>query len=994
MSAQHARLPQGGQIDRKELLTFTFDGVRYTGYRGDTLASALLANGVNLVGRSFKYHRPRGILSAGAEEPNALVELRSGARREPNLRATQIELYDGLEARSQNRWPSLKYDLLSVNQLAGKLFSAGFYYKTFMWPAKFWEKVYEPLIRRAAGLGRASGVPDPDVYDKATLHCDVLIVGSGIAGLNAALVAGRAGARVVLIEQDHELGGRFTDDLPIAVSREGGEWIVNLKRELHAMPNIEIMTRTSVFSVYDQNVVVAIEKIADHLAEPPPFTARQKMWRIYPRQLIIAAGSLERPIAFADNDRPGVMLAGAVRTYLKRFAVRPGQSAVVFASHDGAALTIEALAAAGVTIAAVVDPRGENQSALGAAAKKAGAPFFADSAVIAARGTADGVTAAEIEGNGRTLSVDCDFIAMSGGWDPVIHLASYLGQKPKWNAEMQAFAAAALPAGMQVAGAAAGAFSAGNACGSGAAAAEKALAAIGMKAKDGAGQFPIHGDEPCTGSLYFASPNRGGKSFVDFQNDVTVDDIQLAQREGYTSVEHTKRYTTLGMATDQGKTSNVVAAGLIAEIRGIPLEQGAVTTFRPPYTAVAIGTVAGRGTGKHFRPTRHSPLHAWCAGKGAVFVEAGPWLRAQYYPQSNGEGWFDAASREARQVRQSVGLCDVSTFGKIDLQGPDAGRFLDFVYINTFSTLPVGKSRYGMMLREDGFVLDDGTVSRLGEHHWLVTTTTANAGRVMQHLEFCAQVLCPDYDFAISSVSDQWAQIAIAGPRARDVLAKIVDGFDLSNEAFPFMGCATVSVCGGIKGRLFRISFSGELAYELAVPAAHGIAVAEALAKAGEPFGVLPYGTEALTMLRVEKGHPAGGELNGQLTARDLGLGKMMSSKKDYIGRVLAGRPALVDPARPILVGLRPRNTDESFNAGSHLLEPDTPRVIENDLGYVTSTAYSPMLGHTIGLGVLQRGHERMGQTVVAYDAVRNKAMMLEVCHPVFYDPENSKVKS
>lgn len=993
MTHQSHRLPQGGQIDRRKPLSFTFDGTRYTGFEGDTLASALIANGVKLVGRSFKYHRPRGILSAGAEEPNALVELRSGNRREPNLRATQVELYDGLEAKSQNNWPSLKYDLLSLNQLAGPLFSAGFYYKTFMWPAKFWEKVYEPLIRRAAGLGRASGEPDPDIYDKATLHCDVLVVGAGVAGLTAALTAGRAGARVILVEQDHTLGGRLTDDLPSRQQSEGDTWLAAVKEELRALSNVEILSRTSVFGIYDQNVVVAIEKVSDHLAEPPPFTPRQRMWRIYPQQVIVAAGSIERPIAFANNDRPGVMLAGAVRTYLRRFGAKAGDRVVIFASHDGAALTVDALRAGGVTVSAIVDPRENSSPAMIAAAEQAGAQLYRNSAVTAAHGPAEGITAAEIETQGRTLTVNCDLIAMSGGWDPVIHLASFLGQKPKWNPEMQAFAAVNLSKGMQVAGAAAGHFTSETAARSGAEAATQALQALGMTA-GAQPATPGWQDEPTGGSLYFVAPSRRGKSFVDFQNDVTVDDITLAQREGYTSVEHTKRYTTLGMATDQGKTSNVVAAGLIAEIRGVPLDQGAVTTFRPPYTAVTIGTVAGRSTGKHFRPTRYSPLHAWCVQKGAVFVEAGPWLRAQYYPQRPGESWFDAALREARQVRQSVGLCDVSTFGKIDVQGPDAARFLDFVYINMMSTLPVGKARYGVMLREDGFVLDDGTVSRLGPDHYLVTTTTANAGRVMQHLEFCAQIHCPDYDFAMSSVSDQWAQIAIAGPHARDVLRGIVDDFDLSNEAFPFMGCATLSVCGGVKARLFRISFSGELAYEIAVPADHGASVIEALNKAGEAFGVLPYGTEALTMLRVEKGHPAGGELNGQTTARDLGLGKMMSSKKDFIGRVLAGRPALVDPARPILVGLKPRNADESFNAGSHLLEPDAPKIIENDLGYVTSTAFSPVFNHTLGLGVLQRGHERIGETVVAFDPVRNKSVLVEVCHPVFYDPENSKVKS
>ena len=886
------RLPSGGRVDRSRPLRFTFDGKSYQGFQGDTLASALLANGVRLIGRSFKYHRPRGILSAGSEEPNALVELRSGARREPNSRATTVELYEGLEAISQNRWPSLRFDLLSMTAPLSPFMSAGFYYKTFMWPTRFWEKLYEPMIRRAAGLGRAAGQPDPDHYEKAFLHCDVLVIGAGPSGLAAALAAGRSGARVVLCDESFELGGRLLSERETIDGAPAEAWLASAVSELKSLPEVRVMSRTTVFGVYDGGTYGAIERVADHLAEPPAFQPRQRYWQIVAKQAVLASGAIERPIVFGGNDRPGVMLAGAVRTYVNRFGVLPGRRCVVVTTGDDGWRTARDVSETGGEIVAIVDSRRDVDTGLREAVDKVGIRVILGAQAQSAHGRTFVTGLDVLHDSGEVEHLRCDLVAMSNGWNPAIHLTTHLGGKPAWDETRCAFVPSLqLPPALSIAGSASGEFGLRRAIEQGGLAGTAAAGDCGFDAQP---LPPVTtGPEPHACAPVWTGLTGNAKAFVDFQNDVTASDVQIAHREGFRAVEHLKRYTTLGMATDQGKTSNVTGHAMMAALCGVDIARAGTTVFRPPYTPVAIGALAGHHRGRDFRPYRLTPSHAWAKQQGAVFVETGLWLRAQYFPRTGDRDWLDAVIREVDAVRTSVGVCDVSTLGKIDVQGADAAEFLNRVYINGWSNLAIGKARYGLMLREDGFVMDDGTTARLADTHFVMTTTTANAARVMQHLEFCHQALWPGLDVRMVSVTEQWAQYAIAGPRSRDVLRGVIDSqHDISNEAFPYLASGHVTVGGGIAARLFRISFSGELAYELAVPASYGDAAIRAIMAAGKPYGIHPYGTEALSVMRIEKGHVAGNELNGQTTARDLGLEKMMSRKKDYIGRVMAARPA------------------------------------------------------------------------------------------------------
>ena len=980
------RLGTGGLIDRKRPVRFSFDGASYRGYAGDTLASALLGNGIKLLGRSFKYHRPRGLLTAGTEEPNALVELRRGARREPNTRATTIELFDGLEAQSQNRWPSLKFDVGAINSLLSPFFAAGFYYKTFMWPASFWEKLYEPAIRRAAGLGRASMEADPDAYDKMHDFCDVLVIGGGATGLAAALTAGRSGARVILCDEDYVLGGRLNGDIREIDGCPGSIWAQHTAAALDALPNVRVLRRTTVFGVYDGGTYGAIERVSDHLPVPLPHRPRQRLWKIVAKRSVLATGAIERPIVFGGNDRPGVMMASAVRSYVNRFAAAPGHRAAVFTSCDDAWTTVFDLARVGISVEAILDARTEIDPRLIDKATQWGIPVFPGAQVLDTRGGHELKTISVRTADGQSSDLAVDLLAISGGWNPNLALTTHLGSRPNWSDALAAFVPGRPPPGMTVAGAACGSLALADALREGAAAGATAAEAAGFTARS---QPTPATDDECIGVKPFWHVARSrSKAFVDFQNDVTSDDIALAAREGFQSVELLKRYTTLGMATDQGKTSNVNGQAMMGHLTGRSMSEVGTTMFRPPYAPVAIGALAGHHRGRHFRPTRLTAGHHWAEEQGGSFVETGQWLRAQWFTRPGESDWLATVSREVREVRTRVGVCDVSTLGKIDIHGADAGTFLDRVYINTFSTLPVGKVRYGLVLREDGIAMDDGTSARFAADHFVMSTTTANAGKVMQHLEHARQILWPELDVQIVSVTEQWSQYSIAGPRSRQVLERLLgEARDVSDAALPYLGCIEF-VWRDVPARLFRVSFSGELAYELAVPARFGDAAIRAIMEAGAEFGIIPYGTEALAVMRIEKGHVAGNELNGMTTAADLGFGRMMSQKKDFIGRVLAQRPGLIDPERPALVGIKPIARAARLRAGAHFLALATQATLDNDEGYVTSVAFSPMLGHWIGLGLIKRGLARIGERVRAYDPVRSGDTEVEIVSPVFFDPE------
>jgi sarcosine oxidase subunit alpha len=984
-----SRLRQGGLIDRSKPFRFTFDGKPYQGFAGDTLASALLANDVSLVARSFKYHRPRGIFSAGSDEPNALVELRKGERKEPNTRATVAELYDGLAANSQNRWPSLSFDVLAANGLAAPFLGAGFYYKTFMWPARAWEKLYEPLIRRAAGLGRAAMEPDPDAYEKRNAFCDLLVIGAGPSGLMATLTAARSGARVILADEDFRFGGRLLAEKSEINGASGLSFLEEILAELSSLPNVELLPRTTVFGVYDGGTYGAVERVSDHLPAPPVFKPRQRLLKIFAKQALLAAGAIDRPIVFGGNDRPGVMSARAHQTFANRFAVAPASCTAYFVNNDGAWRAAFDAAEAGATVDVIIDIRPGIAPDILARAKQLSIRAILDGRVVATSGKT--LRSIDVITNGKQERLSVTGLAVSSGLSPNIQLTCHHGGKPQWNEAIAAFVPGKCPPGLRVAGSAAGIFGLAACLADGASKGAEIVHELGFAAA--AIPAPHAVDAAADIQQFWHVTQSRGPAFVDLQNDVTAKDITIAHGEGFRSVEHLKRYTTLGMATDQGKTSNVTGLAIMASLTGQSIEATGTTIFRPPYTPVAIGVLAGHHRGRDFRPARPTPTHQWAESQGARFVETGLWLRAQYFPRAGESDWLETVTREVTDVRENVGLIDVSTFGKIDLQGKDSGALLDFAYINMFSTLPVGRARYGVMLREDGIVMDDGTTTRFGENHYVMTTTTVNAAKVFQHLEFCLQVLRPDLDVQLTSVSEQWAQIAIAGPNARKVLAGIVDSADISNEALPFMGAIEADVLGGTPARIFRLSFSGELGYEIAVPARDGQRLAQGLMDAGRSFGITPYGTEALGVMRIEKGHVSGSELNGQTSARDLGLGRMASSKKDYIGRVMAQRPAFLDPDRPVLTGFRPVDRSLRLRAGAHFLGLNKLADIKFDEGYMTSVAYSPSLQHWIGLGMLKRGPERIGEIVRAYDPIRGADIEVEICAPAFVDPEGVRLR-
>ncbi|MEP1588623.1 MAG: sarcosine oxidase subunit alpha family protein [Tateyamaria sp.] len=975
------RIQGKGLVDRSRPVSFRFDGNTYRGFDGDTLASALLANDVRMVGRSFKYHRPRGILTAGSEEPNALVTVGSGPATDPNVRATVQEIYDGLEARPQNAWPSLGFDLLSVNDLAAPFLGAGFYYKTFMWPRAFWEKVYEPAIRRAAGLGALGPVKDADHYEKAYAFCDLLVIGAGPAGLMAALVAAQSGAHVILADEDSVMGGRLNAETQFVDGIAGAEWAANTVAYLATMDNVRLMSRTTVSGAYDGGTFGALERVNHHRQGVPRGAVKETFWRIVAKRSVLAAGAIERHIAFQNNDRPGIMGAGAVRAYLNRWGVAPGSALTVFANNDDAHRTAIDMVEAGVHVAAVIDSRADAK-ALGDYRVMAGAMVSGS----AGRKQLESITVQSASGTER-IATDC--LAVSGGWNPTVHMTCHMNGRPTWNADIASFVPipGSIP-GMDVAGACNGAFSTAACLAEGVAAVQKSLEALGIKPTEV--EVPVADDAPYNIAPLWAVPGKG-RAWLDFQNDVSVKDIKQAAVENFTSVEHMKRYTTQGMATDQGKNSNVTALALLADATGRGIPETGTTTFRPPYSPVALAALGAGAQGAGFAPERKTTSHLASVAMGAPMIAVGLWYRPSYFQTAGETTWRQACDREVGYVRQAVGVCDVSTLGKIDIQGPDAAKLLDFVYTNMFSTLKEGRVRYGLMLREDGHVMDDGTCARMGPHHYVMTTTTAAAGLVMRHLEFATQALHPEWDVRIMSVTEQWAQFAAAGPKARDLLNGLLDA-PIDGDAWPFMACGDVSV-QGIKGRLFRISFSGEHAYELAVPSRYGDALFRTLVAQAEALKGGAYGMEALNVLRIEKGFITHSEIDGRVTAQDIGMGRMLSQKKDFIGKTMAMRPGFVAEGREQLVGMKPIGPVKQLTAGAHIYSDGQEAVRAHDQGYVTSVGFSPTMGHFLGMGFVKDGQNRHGEVLNMVDHLRGVQTRVELCDPVVFDPEGGRVR-
>ncbi len=978
------RLAKGGRlIDRSQPLAFTFNGKPMRGFAGDTLAAALLGGGKSLLGRSFKYHRPRGLVASGAEEPNVLVGLGRNARFEPDQRATTTELFSGLEATSQNHWPSLEFDVGEVNNLLYKFFPAGFYYKTFMKPRWAWKHLFEPIVRQAAGLGEAPKEADVDRYEQAYAYCDVLVAGGGVAGLAAALKAGREGRRVILCEMTANWGGRAPVDGGTIEGLSPEEWVKTALQALEGMENVRIMDRTMVSGLLDHGYAIAYQRVADHT--PGDGRPRHRLWRIRAGITQVATGAIERPLAFAGNDIPGVMLASAVRDYIVNWAVSPGDRVVIVTNNDDAYRTALAVLDAGLTVPAIVDARVQASGPLVQAVRARGVAVLEGRGVakVLGRKAVKGVEICAQAGEGGAIqTVECDCVAMSGGWSPVVHLWSHSGGKLNWDETAAMFRPDATrpptgPEGLALAAVV------------GAANGNLTLDAIAAEAGIAAeveAEAPL---EPVWTMPAGASDALKFKSFLDYQNDVKVSDVQLAAREGYESVEHTKRYTTLGMASDQGKLSNINGLAILSETLGQPIPATGTTTFRPPYTPISFGAIAGEARGEIFQPLRKTPMHGWHEARGVHWEPVGLWRRPYTYPKA-GESHREAVNREIVNTRTNVGLLDASTLGKILVKGPDAGKFLDMMYTNMMSTLPVGKCRYGLMCSDNGFLMDDGVVVRLSEDSWLCHTTSGGADRIHGHMEDWLQCEWWDWKVYTANLTEQYAQVAVVGPKARKLLENL-GGMDVSKEALPFMTYKEGTL-GGFPARVFRISFSGELSYEIAVPANMGLAFWEALNAAGEELGVMPYGTEALHVMRAEKGFiMIGDETDGTVIPQDLGLGWAISKKKaDYLGKRAQERKAMVDPDRWLLVGLETLDGSVLPDGVYAPAEGHNANGQRNTQGRVTSTYYSPMLNKGIAMGLVKHGPARMGE-VIDFLGDKGAVIKARIVDPVFYDKEGAK---
>ena len=997
--SQPFRLNKEGLINRNKKISFTFNGKKLFGYEGDTIASALIANGIHLVGRSFKYHRPRGFFGAGVEEPNAKLQVEFNGHSEPNVNATEMELVEGLSATSQNCWPSVNFDIGAINNFLKMFFPAGFYYKTFMWPKSFWYKIYEPFIRKAAGLGVASIEKDKERYEHKFEYCDLLVTGSGPSGLASAYAAAKNGAKVILAEDKPRFGGTLlTDDVSID-NLSGKDWAEKIISELKSMPNVTVKNRSQVFGYYDHNMLVMFERVSDHLEKKSKFTPRQRLWYIRAKETILSTGSIERPIVFGNNDTPGIFLSAAAKEYMKVYGVLVGKKPLIFTNNDSAYETALEFKKNNVE-PIILDTREEHSSELIDEAKSKGIDIRFSHGVIVANGYKK-VKSAKIgklnkDKNSfeKIETIECDCICVSGFWTPSVHLASQSGNKLKYEEKIDAFIPDKKKQHETSVGAANGSFTLEESLKNG----FENGSNLSAKITDTKTEIAIPNvNEKKYGAhdKFWCMPlpkNENPKRFVDFQNDVSVSDIEIALREGYRSIEHVKRYTTLGMATDQGRTSNLNGLQLVSNIENKIVPEVGHTTFRPPFTPITIGTIVGREVGMEYMPTRKTPMHEWHEKNNAVFVDAGAWKRPRYYKQGN-ETLFEASKREAKNVRENVGICDVTTLGKIDIKGPDAAEFLNRVYTNAWMKLPVGKARYGLMLREDGIVMDDGTTTRISENHYHMTTTTAQAANVLSHLEYYLQIVWPELNVNVVSTTEQWAGAAIAGPKSRDMLSKLYPDLDVSNDALPFMGYKEAEFFG-VPSRIFRISFSGELAYEINVKSDHGMFMWEKMMEVGKEFGNQPYGTEALSTLRIEMGHVAGPELDGRTIPSDVSLNGLVSKKKDFIGKNSLGREAFNVESRQKIVGLIPIDRKSSIPEGSHIVQDQNAKLPNPKLGHVSSSCWSVENNNPFSLAIMKDGKNMIGKKFFAVSPLKNKSIEVEVISSHYVDPEGKRVRS
>lgn len=995
----HFRLSSGGRINRGKPLHFTFDGKSYQGFAGDTLASALLANGIHLVGRSFKYHRPRGIMTAGSDEPNALVGVGADeAHYTPNMRATQVEIYEGLVAESQNRWPSLGFDIGAVSEIMAPFLGAGFYYKTFMWPPKAWAKLYEPLIRRAAGLGRAPTQPDADRYTQVYAHCDVLVIGGGPAGLTAALAAAATGAKVLVCDEQAELGGSLLaentatiDGLPAI------DWVAKVLAELGALPNVTLMPRTTAFGWYPHNFLGLCERVTDHMAKIDPKLPRERLWQVRAKEVVLATGALERPLVFPDNDRPGIMMAEAARIYANRFGVKPGNKAVLFTACDSAYRAALDLKKAGVDIVAIADLRDAPGGIWIDRARNAGIQVRAGTVVTGTTGRLriDSVSIARLNADSRagaSETITCDLLLMSGGFTPSVHLFSQSRGKLVYDEALQAYLPGKSVERERSAGACRGIYDLGRVLSDGAISGNSAATAAGFAGADTA-IFTTTADSIDTDGFIGVTPNvvsSKTRAWIDFQNDVTAKDVKLAIREGFRSIEHVKRYTTTGMATDQGKTSNMNALGLVSETLKIPVPQVGLTTFRPPYTPTTFGIFAGQSRGDLFDPDRKTPIHDWAVEQGAAFEDVSLWKRAHYFPKPN-EDMHAAVARECKATRETVGIFDASTLGKIEVVGKDAAEFMNRMYTNAWTKLEPGRLRYGVMLREDGFVMDDGVVGRMATDRFHITTTTGGAPRVLNMMEDYLQTEWPDLDVWLTSTTEEWAVIAVQGPLARKVLEPLVEGIDLSREAMPHMSVREGQICR-VPTRLFRVSFTGELGFEVNVPASYGRAVWEAIFAAGQPYGITPYGTETMHVLRAEKGFIiVGQETDGTVTPEDAGLGWAIGkAKTDFVGKRSLARPTMALSDRKQLVGLLTVDPKTVLEEGAQIVTDATQPIPMTMIGHVTSSYWSATLDRSIALALVRGGRALIGKRLSV--PMSSGPITVEVVEPIFYDSKGARL--